>query len=354
MTEGQFRRAKVNNKFFDEFEKVVDREVLVNIRQDDNGDSVKAFKDALKKLKEQINRLTTLEISKISEPQLLEGFKLEKQNGDWDPRSIRGFQERFVLPYWIRESLEHNEDTQKAKSNLEVVVRSRTLDVLYNYAVYEERRNTNDTIGTYEAYQEVKRQALTPTVSLDLETTLHYNTTIDSIDVMVNGRADYAVWYDQKSDKLATNLVIAEAKAPGAAVKGINQCFGYMAVVHRTREDHCQSDNTVFGISSDGRDFYFLKIAAPSEMKDPNAMSDASPDPNVSVISQSDRFSWPEDGLLIWSTIRSMVRAAGLKSPMNTRNPTDETAPAVDQPGLRIPTLHFPGPLLFEPDSMVE
>ncbi|CAI7626651.1 unnamed protein product [Penicillium viridicatum] len=75
------------------------------------------------------------------------------------------------------------------------------------------------------------------------------------------GTCDYTLWYGDKGgpDK-AINLVLVEAKGLGLASSGDDQALGYMACVHQERRSCPSRNSTVYGLSTDGEEFRFLRI----------------------------------------------------------------------------------------------
>ncbi|KAF3012292.1 hypothetical protein E8E15_002985 [Penicillium rubens] len=63
----------------------------------------------------------------------------------------------------------------------------------------------------------------------------------------------------------AINLVLVEAKKLGLASQGDDQALGYMACVHQERRTQPSQNSTVYGLSTDGEEFRFLRINERSE-----------------------------------------------------------------------------------------
>ncbi|PYH97695.1 hypothetical protein BO71DRAFT_465864 [Aspergillus ellipticus CBS 707.79] len=77
---------------------------------------------------------------------------------------------------------------------------------------------------------------------------------------LLRGQCDYSLWYGAQED-LETNLVVVEAKALGGANEGAYQALIYMGMVHRDRKKAGKENCTMYGISSDSFDFYFIEIS---------------------------------------------------------------------------------------------
>ncbi|KAF7119223.1 hypothetical protein CNMCM5793_008968 [Aspergillus hiratsukae] len=67
-------------------------------------------------------------------------------------------------------------------------------------------------------------------VFLDQETRLGLLVYVGGVPRNLNGKVDFAVWYEAARDGMGTNLVAIEAKRLGDARKGIPQCLCYMKV----------------------------------------------------------------------------------------------------------------------------
>ncbi|KAJ5497427.1 hypothetical protein N7463_009414 [Penicillium fimorum] len=83
------------------------------------------------------------------------------------------------------------------------------------------------------------------------------------------GKPDYTVWYGE-SEQTALNVVVVEAKRRYFAGNGLVQCLGYMGVVHKLRKEAGKENCTVYGMTSDGQTFIFLKINERSEWSERN------------------------------------------------------------------------------------
>ncbi|KAJ5173439.1 hypothetical protein N7492_006032 [Penicillium capsulatum] len=97
----------------------------------------------------------------------------------------------------------------------------------------------------------------------------------------LSGKPDYAIWYGEV-EGTAVNVVVVEAKKSGDSSRGVAQCLGYMGefeiayvlwlksnslegMVHRLRKDEHRQDCTVYGMSADDENFWFLKINSNSQ-----------------------------------------------------------------------------------------
>lgn len=76
---------------------------------------------------------------------------------------------------------------------------------------------------------------------LQLETRLNFIVTYKGEQRMLQGIADYSLWYSQ-SEPLATNLVIIEAKGPGAICQADPQVAAYMGKQSTTSQGYVGSD----------------------------------------------------------------------------------------------------------------
>ncbi|KAJ5535042.1 hypothetical protein N7527_001296 [Penicillium freii] len=65
---------------------------------------------------------------------------------------------------------------------------------------------------------------------------------------------------DKGGPDKAINFVLVEAKKLGLASSGDDQALGYMACVHQERRSCPSRNSTVYGLSTDGEEFRFLRI----------------------------------------------------------------------------------------------
>ncbi|KAH8431024.1 uncharacterized protein LDX57_008685 [Aspergillus melleus] len=82
--------------------------------------------------------------------------------------------------------------------------------------------------------------------------------------VTLTGKADYSLWYGDYEDQEA-NLLIVEAKREG--VDGFYQVLAYMAMIHHARKKAGRRDTTVWGISTNGDKWEFVRLDADSTVK---------------------------------------------------------------------------------------
>jgi hypothetical protein len=69
------------------------------------------------------------------------------------------------------------------------------------------------------------------------ETRLSVLVKVDNVVRDLNGKVDFAVWYEGDKNGMGTNLVAVEAKRHGDARKGISQCLCYMCMSSLTPEE---------------------------------------------------------------------------------------------------------------------
>jgi hypothetical protein len=73
---------------------------------------------------------------------------------------------------------------------------------------------------------------------------------------LLQGKADYSVWYD--IGEMDTNFVIVEAKTKGGFSSGQGQCLAYMAMVHKIRKYENRQNSIVFGCCAASFNFILL------------------------------------------------------------------------------------------------
>ncbi len=78
---------------------------------------------------------------------------------------------------------------------------------------------------------------------------------------LLSGFADYIIWYDEpQKSKLATNLIIVEAKKRYLTDSCMGQLAAYMGVVHAGRKEQKKENSIVYGAASDRLSFRFCRI----------------------------------------------------------------------------------------------
>ncbi|KAL5337895.1 hypothetical protein BJX70DRAFT_399167 [Aspergillus crustosus] len=267
----------MKKQLFKDFETAIQTEIFDQIPAILSNRLVPIFKELLQKLLDATLAVKCLEISSLSQAQPFRFFKLDtKDGGTWDPQTIAGFQERTVLPFYIK------------------------------YGVWEEQRNVQSDDGTSKAYMAVRdREPDLKRVVIGPAPELLWESVIDEKYVGLHGAATWAVWYDE-SDELGTNLLIVMTKS-GEIWDERRKCLGCLEVLHRKRQRRGGCDTTMYGLATDGDNYYFMKIEE----------AEASAESGISLVYEVDRLVWDKDSVLIWSIYRSLVRV-GAKSPRNT------------------------------------
>ena len=171
---------------------------------------------------------------------------------------------------------------------------SRTmLDQILVSAIYEETH-------TQTTQQQASSQPGGPAVlELQHETRFQRQVTYEGETRLLSGYADYTVWYEsEKRAKLATNLIIIEAKKTSTTDACLGQLAACMGVVHACRKDEQKQNSVIYGVASDGLSFRFCRID------------------NEGNWSQSRLLEWNlGDKRKIYSVFRSLIRTAALSSP---------------------------------------
>ena len=116
---------------------------------------------------------------------------------------------------------------------------------------------------------------------------------------MLNGFADYTVWYEPpKKANLATSLIVIEAKKINFTDTCLGQLTAYMGIAHACKKDEGKENSVVYGAASDGLSFRFCRID------------------NEGNWSQSRLMEWEMgDQGMIYSIFRSIIKTAALSSP---------------------------------------
>ena len=166
------------------------------------------------------------------------------------------------------------------------------IDQILLAAIYEQRHDPLETRITSDA----QGPAI---LTLTHELLMTYVVTHNDTKMMLNGTADYTILYDTNStSKLATNLILVEAKKAGMVESCLGQLTAYMGIVHRTRQNEEKRNSVVYGAASDGNSFRFLRID------------------NESKWTQSQFYQWDWHGSdMIYTIIHKLIRIAALSSP---------------------------------------
>ncbi|KAL5333967.1 hypothetical protein BJX70DRAFT_37644 [Aspergillus crustosus] len=143
MSDLKTRRAQEMAELFKPFEDAMHSRVFVSIPEDDMEDAMKESQAAFTPLEERAIGMKTMELSAISPENPRSGFRLKDMDNKWDVRTMREFREKHVLPWWITVKLVYHGRSFNTASRKEAMVRTAKLDVLFEYAVFEERRGVN-------------------------------------------------------------------------------------------------------------------------------------------------------------------------------------------------------------------
>lgn len=175
-------------------------------------------------------------------------------------------------------------------------------------------------------------------LSLRLETEICHQIAYKGEKRLLTGIADYTLWYDDQS-KYGTNLLVVEAKRPGAIYDAENQVLGYMGelhvpyiltvelmayegAVHEIRRMEGRRNAVVYGITTDGDMFRFWCVDNDSVVPmhlHPDCFGDILILPFTKVTS-SHAYEWSRGQKdAITSFMRYIVRAAIASSPTTTR-----------------------------------
>ncbi|OOQ81957.1 hypothetical protein PEBR_40913 [Penicillium brasilianum] len=127
------------------------------------------------------------------------------------------------------------------------------------------RSRLDQILGLVLGFAKMEGQLITHNeVSWGRETHFRHNVELDSKQVHLTGRPDYALWYGAQAD-LETNLVIVEAKRQDRLSTAESQLLAYMGLVHSGRLEREKENTSVYGISSDSYTFNFYRISETSK-----------------------------------------------------------------------------------------
>ncbi|KAJ9373100.1 hypothetical protein DTO282E5_2167 [Paecilomyces variotii] len=194
-------------------------------------------------------RPSVLPASSLSLPDVEKVFHLKKDpryDDIWDLRE----EDLIPVPEALHKRLADISSTLGQDPNNEASCRLR-LDAILLDCIIAERELLRSPFNSGVIRDDDKP------ISLTLENNLSLQIEYKGTQRTLQGRSDYAVWYDA-SDDTATNLVVLEAKNLAGA--GLAQCLCYMAMVHAIRKQEHKKNQIVFGCFSDGYRFTFLRI----------------------------------------------------------------------------------------------
>ncbi|KAH0553121.1 hypothetical protein GP486_006691 [Trichoglossum hirsutum] len=98
------------------------------------------------------------------------------------------------------------------------------------------------------------------TAEVDIQTRARDPKAVDpssSNNVIIKGRADWAIGYAVSKTSLSSKFIIMEAKRDGESSKGIPQLMCYLAGVQDARVAESKTNQQVFGVLTDSREFRF-------------------------------------------------------------------------------------------------
>ncbi|QSS62030.1 hypothetical protein I7I51_04207 [Histoplasma capsulatum] len=76
---------------------------------------------------------------------------------------------------------------------------------------------------------------------------------------LLYGTADFALRYGSV-EEMSTNMVVVAVSGETTARQGEGRCLALMSIVHSRRKEDGRKNATVYGVCSDGVEFYFLRI----------------------------------------------------------------------------------------------
>ncbi|OJD17285.1 hypothetical protein AJ78_02619 [Emergomyces pasteurianus Ep9510] len=118
---------------------------------------------------------------------------------------------------------------------------------------------------------------------------------------LLYGTADFALWYGSV-EELATNLVVVAVSGEATARQGEGKCLALMSIVHSRRREDGRKNATVYGVCSDGVEFYFLRLDNDSK---------------VSRIGTGLDWNWGKASVIV-SHVRNIMRLALEATPTST------------------------------------
>ncbi|PGH31198.1 hypothetical protein GX50_06030 [[Emmonsia] crescens] len=96
-------------------------------------------------------------------------------------------------------------------------------------------------------------------VRLSVETAFSNEVDYNRRARLLYGTADFALWYGSV-EEMATNLLVVAVSGEFTARQGEGKCLALMSIVHARRKEDGRKNATVYGVCSDGVEFYFLRL----------------------------------------------------------------------------------------------
>ena len=282
---------------------VLDPEEFNAFLEEGPADAEAALKRIKIKVQEYIDAKSSsspalLPVSSLSLSEVMTIFGLQSLNRDlasqlWDEYPV------YSIPEYLYQAISRTQwviNNPSSKSN-EAYCRT-IIDQILIGAMYEESHHRSQSLG-HDTISEEDPAIL----QLQLETTLQLEVTYRHEKRLLSGVADYTVWYESvEKDRLATNLVIIEAKRQHDTDMALSQLAAYMSIVHTSRKQAVRQNSTIFGVASDGAGFRFCRIDNNSTWA-------------ISTLLEWDITQHREK---IFSIFRELIRTAALSSPSTT------------------------------------
>ena len=174
-----------------------------------------------------------------------------------------------------------------------------------NLKSHPEPQSISSSIRKLSPIRQNPAQSMNVFFEAEVRQTLKY----DDKWFTISGYADYVVGYKTSSSVVGT-LIVVEAKRRYKTAEAYPQLLCYMAMINRVRKQEGKDSSVVYGVATDGFDYKFWRLDSSS------------------VVTNSALYEWhkPSDRQRIYSTFRSIIRAAMLSTPTTSPIKSDTIA----------------------------
>ncbi|KAL8703093.1 MAG: hypothetical protein Q9201_003730 [Fulgogasparrea decipioides] len=268
---------------------------LLNVEPADYKQAWTQLKEHVLNSTEHVKQITSLAPRTLSAYEAIEIFNLTEAKGFlWESNNV------VPTPQYLTENISRIQAVTSPKHQANEAFSRTIMDQILLSAIYEENQSQAES-------QQSSQHEDAAVLELHHETLLQMHVAYSGETRLLNGYADYTVWYDSAGKgSLATNLIIVEAKKLEGTDTCLGQLIAYMGVIHAVRKDDKKHNPTVYGVASGGLMFRFLRID------------------NDSNLSSSRLLEWESgDAGKIYTIFRTLIRIAALSSPSKSpiKNP---------------------------------
>ncbi|KAJ9265274.1 hypothetical protein DTO195F2_1886 [Paecilomyces variotii] len=219
--------------------------------------------------------------------------------------------ERKTVPDYLKSILEDYNLCMAGSRENEALVRTRLDAILMTTLAAKKKGEWGQTWGA-----SMESVASYKSLHLQFETPLKCPVMHKNREIILNGRADYSLWYETV-DEPESNMVVVEAKAHEGDRTGEWQTLTYMAIIHSARKKAGRSDTTIYGVATDSHRFIFMRL-----------------DNNSKWSKLETTWDTPEGAITVISHLHKIMDHAAMLSPVATRQSASERKRPMEDPRL--------------------